>query len=70
MAMNIQTQYHYEKTWLDTKEKDLLRMIEEELGDDEAQGVLSYVREAVKTGKVINIGRCKFRKKEETLKKK
>ena len=61
--MNIQTQYSYEKTWTDTSEKDLLRIIEEEIGDADPQGTLAYVKEAVKNSKVINVGSCKFREK-------
>lgn len=61
--MNIQTQYSYEKTWTDTSEKDLLRIIEEEIGDADPQGTLAYVKEAVKNSKVISVGSCKFREK-------
>ena len=61
--MNIQTQYNYEKTWTDTSEKDLLRMIEEEVGDADPQGTLLYIKEIVKSGKTISVGSCKFRKK-------
>ena len=59
--MNIQTQYSYEKTWSKTNEKDLLRIIEEEIGDADPKGTLSYVKEVVKNGKVITLGTCKFR---------
>ena len=62
-TMKIQTQYHYEKTWTDTTDKDLLRIIEEEIGDADPQGTLVYVKEAVKNSKVIGIGQCKFREK-------
>lgn len=61
--MKIQTQYSYEKTWSDTNEKDLLRIIEEEIGDADPQGTLLYVKEAIKTGKVISVGSCKFKTK-------
>ena len=61
--MNIQTQYSYEKIWTDTNEKDLLRIIEEEIGDADPQGTLAYVKEAVKGGKTISVGSCKFRVK-------
>ena len=61
--MNIQTQYSYEKTWTDTSEKDLLRIIAEEIGDADPEGTLSYIREAVKNSKVISVGSCKFREK-------
>lgn len=59
--MKIQTQYTYEKTWTTTKEKDLLRMIEEEIGDADPKGTLAYVQEVIKTGKVITVGDCRFR---------
>ncbi|MDF1876786.1 hypothetical protein JHD47_03035 [Sulfurimonas sp. SAG-AH-194-L11] len=61
--MKIQTQYSYEKIWIDTTEKDLLRMIEEEIGDVDPAGTLRYVKEAVKNTKVISVGSVKFREK-------
>lgn len=60
--MQIETKYNYEKNWTLTNEKDLLRMIEEEIGDSDAKGVLSYLKEATAGGKIIAIGSCKFRK--------
>jgi len=65
LSMKIQTQYHYEKTWTDTTDKDLLRMIEEEIGDADPKGTLNYVKEAVKNEKVISVGSCKFREKRD-----
>ncbi len=59
--MIIQTQYSYEKTWTNTTEIDLLKMIEEEVGDADVKGVLCYIKEAVAGGKVISVGSCKFR---------
>ena len=59
--MNIQTQYSYEKTWISTQESDLLKIIEEEIGDADPQGTLAYVKSAIKNGKVISVGSCKFR---------
>lgn len=59
--MKIQTQYNYEKTWTTTSERDLLRIIEEEIGDADPSGTLLYVKEAIKSGKVITVGSCKFR---------
>lgn len=61
MFMKIQTQYSYEKNWTLTDEKDLLRIIEEEVGDADPKGTLSYVKEAIKTGKIISVGDCKFK---------
>ena len=59
--MNIQTQYTYEKTWTTTRESDLLRIIEEEIGDADPKGTLEYVKEAVKGGKTISVGSCRFK---------
>jgi hypothetical protein len=59
--MNIQTQYSYEKTWTNTNEKDLLRIVEEEIGDADPKGTLSYIKDAIKGGKIISLGSCKFR---------
>jgi hypothetical protein len=63
IAMNIQTKYSYEKIWAETQEKDLLRIIEEEVGDADAKGTLSYIKDAIKNGKTITVGSCKFREK-------
>ena len=60
--MKIQTQYSYEKTWTLTNEKDLLRMIEEEIGDADPKGTLFYIQNAIKSGKIITVGTCRFRK--------
>lgn len=59
--MQIQTKYTTEKIWTSTNEKDLLRIIEEEIGDADPQGTLNYIKEAIKNGKVISVGACKFR---------
>jgi len=64
--MNILTQYSYEKTWTPTSEKDLSRMIEEEIGDADPKGTLSYVKDSIKSGKTITVGSCKFKLKGET----
>lgn len=61
--MDIQTQYNYEKIWTDTKEKDLLKIIEDEVGDTDAFGVLSYIQDVIKFDKIITVGSCRFRKK-------
>ncbi len=61
--MKIQTQYSYEKIWTDTNENNLLRIIEEEVGDADPKGTLSYIRETIKSGKTISVGSCKFKLK-------
>ena len=59
--MKIQTQYNYEKIWTDTKEDDLLKIIEEEVGDADSKGTLIYIKDVIKTGKTISVGSCKFK---------
>lgn len=69
--MQIQTQYTYEKTWRTTKEDDLLRIIEEEVGDADPKGTLAYIKEVIKNGKVITVGSCRFKEeKKEAIEKK
>lgn len=63
--MKIQTQYTYEKKWTETSEIELLRIIEEELGDADPAGVLLYIKESIKNGKSISVGTCKFRVKKD-----
>lgn len=65
--MNIQTQYTYEKVWTDTKEEDLLKIIEEEIGDADMKGTLIYIKDAIKNGKVITVGSCRFRIKNKDI---
>jgi len=60
--MKIQTQYNYEKIWTTTQERELLKIIEEEVGDADTRGTLFYIEEAIQNGKVIMVGSCKFRK--------
>ncbi len=59
--MKIQTQYNYEKKWTTTSEKDLLKIIEEEIGDADPKGTLSYIKDVISKGKTISVGSCKFR---------
>jgi hypothetical protein len=59
--MKIQTQYNYEKTWTTTNEADLLKIIEDEVGDADPKGTLAYIKEVIKTGKSISVGSCKFK---------
>ncbi len=65
--MQIQTQYSYEKTWRTTKEDDLLKIIEEEIGDADPKGTLAYVKEAIKNAKVITVGNCRFREEKKEI---
>ncbi len=59
--MKIQIQYNYEKIWTTTNDSELLKVIEEEIGDADPKGTLAYVQEAIKNGKIITVGSCRFR---------
>jgi len=63
--MNILTQYNYEKIWTLTNEKNLLKIIEEEIGDADAKGTLEYIKSVISSGKQISVGSCKFKKDEK-----
>jgi len=63
--MKIETKYNYEKTWQLTNEKDLLKMIEEEIGALGAEGTLQYIKATLKNGKELSVGSCKFRMKKD-----
>ena len=59
--MDLYTRYDYEKKWTKTSEKDVLRMISEEMPETDAQGTLPYILNEVKKGKTITLGTCKFK---------
>ncbi|WP_457745375.1 hypothetical protein [Sulfurimonas sp.] len=61
--MEIETRYNYEKVWSLTQEKDLLKIIEEELSGVGSEGTLKYIKETLQKNKEITVGSCKFRKK-------
>jgi hypothetical protein len=61
--MQIETKYSYEKLWSVTQERDLLKIIEEEVGDADPKGTLLYIKESIKSGKELSVGSCKFRMK-------
>ena len=63
--MQIEIKYNYEKIWTLTQEKDLLKIIAEEVGDAGVEGTLLYIKEAIENGKTITVGSCKFRMKKE-----
>jgi hypothetical protein len=41
----------------------LLKIISEEVGDADPKGTLEYIKSAIKGGKSLNVGSCKFRVK-------
>jgi len=63
--VQVETRYSYEKIWTLTQERDLLKIIEEEVGDADCQATLLYIKEVIKDGKEIMVGSCKFREKKK-----
>jgi len=61
--MKIETRYSYERIWTLTQEDDLLKIIEEEIGNADVKGTLAYIKSSIKNGKEITVGSCKFRVK-------
>jgi len=64
--MQIETKYNYEKLYTLTQEQDLLKIIVEEVGDAGVEGTLEYIKEALKKGRIITVGSCKFRRKKDS----
>lgn len=60
--VELQTQYVKETRWVPTRYEDALRILKEEVGEDDPEGVLAYVMEATENGKVITVGSCRFRR--------
>lgn len=59
--MDIYTQYTYEKKWLNTSHKDVLRMIGKEMPETDAEGTLKYILSEIAKGKMVTLGTCKFK---------
>jgi len=60
MAVDIYTQYIYEKKWIPTSHKEALRMIKEEMPETDAESTLQYIFSEIKKGKVVTLGSCRF----------
>jgi hypothetical protein len=58
--MDIYTQYVYEKKWQKTTQKDLLRIIVQEMPQTDPESTLVYITAELKKGKVVTLGECRF----------
>jgi len=58
--MQLLTRYITETRWVPTTREDALRIVREEAGDDDPEGILQYLLEATKNGKVVTVGNCRF----------
>lgn len=61
MSVELYTQYNYEKQWQKTSQKDLLRMIEEEMPETDGPSTLKYIVSEVEKGRVVTLGSCRFK---------
>jgi len=59
------TKYHYEKVWRETSEKDLNRIISEELPEAPPAETLAYIISSCKSGKVVNFTDISFKGEEK-----
>ena len=59
--MKILTQLIYKKKWLQTTEKEALKIIEDEMPQTDAKGTLSYILSQIQQGKIITLGECRFK---------
>jgi len=44
-----------------TSQKDVLRMIEEEMPETDTQGTLKYILSEIQKGKTVTLGSCRFK---------
>ena len=59
--MDIDTKYSYERKWSKTNEKEVLKIILEEMPETDAEGTLTYIMAEIKKGKIVTLGDCKFK---------
>jgi len=57
----ILTKYHYEKVWRATSEKDLNRIIAEELPEAPVADTLAYIISSCKAGETVNFADISFK---------
>lgn len=57
----IFTKYHYEKIWRETSEKDLNRIISEELPEAPVVETLAYILSSCKNGKTVKFPDISFK---------
>lgn len=64
-GLSLLTRYDKETRWTPTGRADALRIIAQEVGDDDPEGILAYILEGIKGGRTIAVGRCRFRQDEK-----
>lgn len=57
----ILSKYHYEKVWRVTSERDLNRIITEELPEAPVTETLAYIVSSCKAGKTVNFADISFK---------
>lgn len=64
-TLSLLTRYDKETRWTPTGRADALRIIAEEVGADDPEGILAYVLEGIKGGRTIAVGTCRFKQEEQ-----
>ena len=59
--MNFLTQYINEKIWHKVSEDEVIKLLEEEFKEGDAQGTLIYIKSVCATGKTITVGESRFK---------
>jgi hypothetical protein len=57
----LMTQFVYETRWTKVSDEEAIRLINDEMKESDGAGILKYVKEAGRNGKVITIGECRFK---------
>ncbi len=59
--MDIYTQFIYEKKWSKITHKEAHEIIEDEMPQTDAEGIMSYILAEIKNGKTVTLGECRFK---------
>ena len=59
--MNYLTQYINEKNWHKVSEEEVIKLLEEEFSEGDAEGTLVYIKSVCATGKTITVGQSRFK---------
>ena len=59
--MNLLSKYHYEKIWQKTLDKDLPRILEEEVPDIPIEETIAYIKSECAKGKTVSFISLSFK---------
>ena len=59
--MKFLTQYINEKIWHQVSEEEIIKLLEEEFKEGDAQGTLAYIKSFCASGKVLTVGESRYK---------